>query len=750
MNDSISVTLATTVPSGPFSGTAAGINGAGAAGLNGLFGQLLAISMPPASASQGNGQPLPMNGMALPLNLPEAGQQLASVLERFAGGLIPEDYLTQLRQQGITRESLTELADMLESSDIAAMPAIDSLVSEIRSALQRLPEPDVTADDLADADAEGAGLGVENDAAHPQPQPPASDGDELEAGARPGGELQRVSTDSVQMEAGSRNSVSPSMGIPEGPAPQANEGSSQSAENSTGQAGNGRGAQAVEAVFRSAEPVSSNAESSAKAAPSANVDKVADPAVVSPAQASAVRAETVAVSSASAGTDLQPVRPLSVQSEGAAKSTGGGATAEVSSGADSSAARTGGGARASNERQADASLGTTGSSRDDGRSPQQDRQLVTPQGQRILNAELAELAQQRQQQAARATGTLQSEAEQLMSRLTDAADKGRSGTAAGVLQGLALSDSRAAQVAQGRSATPLDSLGFMAATARGALESVQGVLSQPQTQPQAQPQPQGQPQAVSSVPQDVVDVGATATGVRPPSAEADVVAQARREPTQLVSPEVRNASDSGTRQGGPGFAVTPVVDTDGASSDLTRDGGGRDDGRGREGGSQQAAAQGAVTRAEQQGQQAPHQLYMAGRPSLNSPAWPSTLGNQIVWLASQNNKVAEIQLDPPELGSLQVKIRVSQDQVSVSFVSPHAAVRDTVEQSMARLREMFEEQGLNLAEATVDDQSAQQHAGGEMSDGQHGQGAGQSGAGGDVEEVQLVEGHTVSLVDYYA
>ncbi|MBY4675950.1 flagellar hook-length control protein FliK [Marinobacterium arenosum] len=149
-------------------------------------------------------------------------------------------------------------------------------------------------------------------------------------------------------------------------------------------------------------------------------------------------------------------------------------------------------------------------------------------------------------------------------------------------------------------------------------------------------------------------------------------------------------------------------------------------------------------------QQQPQQFNLPGSPHLKSPNWPSALGERVVWLANQQSRVAEIQLDPPELGSLQVRIQVNQDQVSVSFVSPHASVRDTVEQSLVRLREMFAEQGLNLADSSVADHSSgERHEG---RDGESGERAGyaQSGLGGDEELSQQDGAQGLSLVDYYA
>lgn len=143
------------------------------------------------------------------------------------------------------------------------------------------------------------------------------------------------------------------------------------------------------------------------------------------------------------------------------------------------------------------------------------------------------------------------------------------------------------------------------------------------------------------------------------------------------------------------------------------------------------------------------QMSMAGRGPIGSQQWRNALSERIMVMTAQGNQVAEIQLDPPELGSLKVRLQVGQDQVSVSFSSPHAFVRDAVEQSMPRLREMMEEQGLNLGESSVSDQSDDS-----PSDEQEGQqtfaGGSDSGASVSEAETVIVDGEAVSLVDYYA
>lgn len=134
--------------------------------------------------------------------------------------------------------------------------------------------------------------------------------------------------------------------------------------------------------------------------------------------------------------------------------------------------------------------------------------------------------------------------------------------------------------------------------------------------------------------------------------------------------------------------------------------------------------------------------------TVGSPQWSQAVGDKVLWLAAQNVSAAEIRLDPPELGPMQVKVSVTQDQASVTFTSHNPVVRDALDQQLNRLREMFSEQGLNLVNVDVSDKSfAQQQRDQEES--------GKSRASVDVEEEELMpvamtQVASVRLVDHYA
>jgi hypothetical protein len=94
---------------------------------------------------------------------------------------------------------------------------------------------------------------------------------------------------------------------------------------------------------------------------------------------------------------------------------------------------------------------------------------------------------------------------------------------------------------------------------------------------------------------------------------------------------------------------------------------------------------------------------------LNDPQWQSEFNNRVTWLAraggnSGSNQSAEIRLNPANMGPIEVRIAMNDDQATITFTAQHGVVRDAIEASLPRLREMFTGSGLQLAQANVSDQ----------------------------------------------
>jgi flagellar hook-length control protein FliK len=86
---------------------------------------------------------------------------------------------------------------------------------------------------------------------------------------------------------------------------------------------------------------------------------------------------------------------------------------------------------------------------------------------------------------------------------------------------------------------------------------------------------------------------------------------------------------------------------------------------------------------------------------LTHPEWSKDLGNQIIWMNSKELSTAEIKMNPEHLGPISVRIDLTQDQASVEFTAQHAAVKEALEASIPKLREMLGTQQLNLTNVTI-------------------------------------------------
>ncbi len=93
---------------------------------------------------------------------------------------------------------------------------------------------------------------------------------------------------------------------------------------------------------------------------------------------------------------------------------------------------------------------------------------------------------------------------------------------------------------------------------------------------------------------------------------------------------------------------------------------------------------------------------------LASNAWSGEFSQKIVWMATQREQTAELHLNPPNLGPLDVVISVSDDQATALFTSQHAAVRNAVEQALPILRQMLADNGITLGNAMVSDQPSRE------------------------------------------
>ena len=90
--------------------------------------------------------------------------------------------------------------------------------------------------------------------------------------------------------------------------------------------------------------------------------------------------------------------------------------------------------------------------------------------------------------------------------------------------------------------------------------------------------------------------------------------------------------------------------------------------------------------------------------------WAGDFAQKVVWLANNDKQSAQLTLNPPHMGPIEVSLSMDKGSATASFVSASAEVRDAIETALPRLREMFASAGIELGQTNVSAQSFQQQA----------------------------------------
>ena len=130
----------------------------------------------------------------------------------------------------------------------------------------------------------------------------------------------------------------------------------------------------------------------------------------------------------------------------------------------------------------------------------------------------------------------------------------------------------------------------------------------------------------------------------------------------------------------------------------------------------------------------------ASMPSLpvsvpaGGPDWGEALGQRVLWMVRGKVQTAELRLNPPDLGAVEVRVRLEDDGLRLSFNATTAGAREALEHAAPRLRDALQAEGFSLAGLDIE---------------RHGRGeGGQDDAAGafDGDEGQLVEDGDEALV----
>lgn len=86
---------------------------------------------------------------------------------------------------------------------------------------------------------------------------------------------------------------------------------------------------------------------------------------------------------------------------------------------------------------------------------------------------------------------------------------------------------------------------------------------------------------------------------------------------------------------------------------------------------------------------------------VGHPQWGQEVGDKVAWMVGKQESRAELVLNPPQMGRIEVSITLNGDQASAAFNTTNPAVREALESALPRLREVLADAGVRLDQAQV-------------------------------------------------
>jgi flagellar hook-length control protein FliK len=97
------------------------------------------------------------------------------------------------------------------------------------------------------------------------------------------------------------------------------------------------------------------------------------------------------------------------------------------------------------------------------------------------------------------------------------------------------------------------------------------------------------------------------------------------------------------------------------------------------------------------------------KPPVSSPDWGPALNQRITWMVANSLQNANITVNPPNLGPLEINIQTDQNKTNVQFIVTSSEVRQAIQDSIPALSKMFESGGLQLGQADINSRSYNQN-----------------------------------------
>lgn len=122
---------------------------------------------------------------------------------------------------------------------------------------------------------------------------------------------------------------------------------------------------------------------------------------------------------------------------------------------------------------------------------------------------------------------------------------------------------------------------------------------------------------------------------------------------------------------------------------------------------------------------------------------------KVMVMVNQKLNQVEIQLDPPELGNVHVRLNLQNEQAMVSFTVQNQQAKEAFEQQMGKLREMLQESGVDVGDANVA-QQGQQNEGGQEKNLANGNGIAHEDENINMSNMAQLVKPSATGIDFYA
>lgn len=101
------------------------------------------------------------------------------------------------------------------------------------------------------------------------------------------------------------------------------------------------------------------------------------------------------------------------------------------------------------------------------------------------------------------------------------------------------------------------------------------------------------------------------------------------------------------------------------------------------------------------------QAIMQETIAINRKDFSVAVKEKVMVAINQKLRQLEIRLDPPELGSMQVKLNLQNEQAAVNFVVQSQQAKEALEQHMGKLKDMLAQSGVDVGDANIEQRDSQ-------------------------------------------